>query len=658
MHGFIGLADRANLSTHSTPMNSIEHLKIQLVMNKFSNDFFEMSIALFQPRNLRMFYRVLIVFALSVCHCHLSRDVMAQDPFDLPRIMDATPGFEASEATTIFSKKLMPLWLEALSSDTVELQRQAAETIVLAKRRGMDGLDSAIPALLDRFQKPDVDRSVRSAIANALIAVDAKQSAIAFASVLSTASDIQLQSICETAIADWKSDCIVDVWRKRLTDPSESVTTRGLAIRGVARLGDESTKDELFDIVMNEVEPFSLRFESSKAIGQLSKIKASEIRDVRNDVFDQSIVKASATLRESDRVMDRLLGVNLVSGCPDAPTCELLLQYAGDPEPAIATIAWQGLLETSEPRRLDSKIEFGIANRDYRVRRQAIQLLAFWGNGEATKKLGQLLNDKHPDVRKLARVTLLEFAKEDALVDDVIDAADAALRMGWQGIQQGLLILCLLDHKPAAKTCLELGLLDHVRGEVHITAAWLLERLSVNETFASIRSYLEEHVTQIKSGKSGRYAESQYEAFSHLIQLLGRNQYKDLENVVIAKLIAKDMAILDYPIRPAAIWSIGKIYAGKKLPEKYVKPLIARLDDENPQNPESKYVKTMCAYTLGVTKTDAGLESLREFARKSGRNSRLGFYCLWAIKQLTNEPIPSANETKVFENRWFLRPLK
>ena len=625
-------------------------------MNKFSSDFFEMSIATIQSHSLLMLFRSFIVLTLLMCGA--SRCAMAQDPFDLPRIMDAEPGFEASEVTTIFSKKLMPLWLEALSSDTVELQRRAAETIVLAKRRGMGGLDSAIPPLLDRFRKPDVARSVRAAIANALIAMDAKQSATTFASVLATANDIQLQSICETAIANWRSDCIVDVWRERLNDSSESITTRVLAIRGVARLGDGSTKDKLFRIVMDETEPFSLRFESSKAIGQLSKIEVSQAGKALNAVVDQSIVKASATLLKSKRVTDRLLGVNMVAGCTDETSSEVLLEFAGDPEPAIATVAWQSLLETSDPRRLDSKIEIGIVSRDYRVRRQTVQLLAFWKNSEATTRLGRMLNDKHPEVRELARTTLLEFAKGDALVDDVIDAADAALRMDWQGIQQGLLILCLLDHKPSAKTCIELKLLDHVRGEVHITAAWLLERLSVDATFASINSYLEEHVTQIKSGKSGRYAESQYEAFSHLIQLLGRNQYKDLEEVVITKLIPKDMAILDYPIRPAAIWSIGKIYAGKKLPEKYVEPLIARLDDENPQNPESKYVKTMCAYTFGVTKTDQGLESLREFARKSGRDSRLGFYCLWAINQLTNEPIPPANETKIFENRWFLRPLK
>ena len=144
-----------------------------------------------------------------------------------------------------------------------------------------------------------------------------------------------------------------------------------------------------------------------------------------------------------------------------------------------------------------------------------------------------------------------------------------------------------------------------------------------------------------------------------------------MEKIVISRLIPKDKSILNYtigpnpdsepfpnPIRPAAIWAIGKIYAGQDLPEKYSSALIARLNDETPMSPESEYVKTMCAFTFGATKTDVALESLRKFARKSGRNSRLGFHCLWAIRELTSEPIPPEIESKKSENRWFLRPLK
>lgn len=556
----------------------------------------------------------------------------------------------------------MPLWLEALNSDNIELQRRASETITLAKRRGMTGLDQAVEPLLALFQKADVDGSVRRAVANALTSIDAKETAIDFSKVLATANDIQLQSICETAIANWQSDCMVSEWRERLVDSSNGTTTRVLAIRGLAKLSDSSSLRKIYDIVLDEKEPFAERYEASKAFGLISKAANLDKGDTAERIDVSEVIATSKGFSDSETIVIRLLGVNLITGYSETlnneKLTELILKYAVDRESTVATIAWQSLLASSNPRVLDSKIGFGIENRDFKIRRQAVELLSGSKSGEAAKKLGQLLNDKHPKVRSLARKTLLEFAKDESLVDDVIVAADTSLRSDWQGIQQGLLILCELNHKPSAKTCIELELLDHDRGEVHITAAWLLERLSVDETFGYINSYLEKHVTQIKSGKSGRYAASQYEAYSHLIQLLGRNQYKAMEEVVIAKLIPKDMGILDYPIRPAAIWAIGKIYAGQELPEKYVSPLIARLDDENPQNPESKYVKTMCAFTFGTTKTNAALDFLREFARKSGRDSRLGFYCHWAINQLTKEPIPPSNESKKFETRWFLRPLK
>ena len=382
--------------------------------------------------------------------------------------------------------------------------------------------------------------------------------------------------------------------------------------------------------------------------------------------------------------------MNLIAGYGETTTkeqmtnkqlTELMLKYAGDEESAVATIAWQSLLASSNPRVLDSKLEFGIENRDFKIRRQAVELLSHSKSSEAARKLGQLLNDKHPEVRSFARDTLLEFSKDKSLVDDVINVAETSLRTDWQGIQQGLLILGALDHKPTAMTCLELKLLDHDRGEVHLTTAWLLERLSVEETFSEINSFLEKHVMRIKpekeddqsGGWNGPYRASHYEALAHLIQLLGRNQYRAMEKIVIRRLIPKDKSIMTYtidpnpnpdsesfpnPIRPAAIWAIGKIYAGQELPEEYQSALIARLDDESPMDPEDQHVKTMCAFTLGATKTSTALEVLRKFSRKFGRNSRFGFHCFWAIRELTSEPIPPEIESKKFEDRWFLRPLK
>ena len=219
-------------------------------------------------------------FAIGFSHF-----VVGQDPFDLPRIMDAEPGFEPSPTKIIFSKELMPLWLEALNSDNVELQRRAAETIVLAKRRRMTGLNQAAKPLLSLFQKENVDGSVRRAVANALTSIDAMESAIVFSRILATTNDIQLQSICETAIANWKSDCMVSEWRERLVDSSNGTTTRVLAIRGLAKLCDSASIRTIYDVVLDEKEPFAVSLKHRRRLDGFLKqrtwIKQRQPKELR-----------------------------------------------------------------------------------------------------------------------------------------------------------------------------------------------------------------------------------------------------------------------------------------------------------------------------------------------------------------------------------------
>ena len=51
------------------------------------------------------------------------------------------PKLELPGPIRTFSPGLKPLWLQALAGPEADLRRQAAQTIVLAKRRGMLGLE-------------------------------------------------------------------------------------------------------------------------------------------------------------------------------------------------------------------------------------------------------------------------------------------------------------------------------------------------------------------------------------------------------------------------------------------------------------------------------------------------------------------------------------
>src|SRR4051812_26674785 len=91
----------------------------------------------------------------------------AEDVIDSP--MYENPKLATSTTRKKFSPKLIPLWLQALGRPENEMKCRAAQAIVLAKHRGLTGLESTITPLLNVFDNPQQDASVRIACAQALI---------------------------------------------------------------------------------------------------------------------------------------------------------------------------------------------------------------------------------------------------------------------------------------------------------------------------------------------------------------------------------------------------------------------------------------------------------------------------------------------------------
>ncbi len=581
---------------------------------------------------------------------HLS----GQDPYQLPHIMWQDPHFEEVQPEVVFGNDLLPLWMKALNSESTELQRKAAETIPVAIHRGMSGLDKVTKPLLEKLNSPNLAPVVQLAIVKAVVAIGDLKSAERLAKLHSSTSDSRVQKVIENALIDWKNPALKSIWRKRILDATtgntNGILSDVLAIRGVTSIGDDQSIASLGILLADREQNFRVRYEAAKSIGQLAS---------------SGFIEFSRSRLSSDQLTERILGVTVMDNHPSASSHPILLSYAIDPEPAVAVIAWESILGSNAPRELDQSIEFAMTNPDNKIRILGLNLIRLWKNRAAVQRAGQLLSDPHPAVRNLARQICLEFASADdpanpgkppALMSDVLAAGMKSLQTNWQGIQQGLLLLSELDHKPAAERCLEL--LDHPRPEVHITAGWTLDRLSVKSTFPTILQRLEKQVSDIKSGGAAKYPESQYESIAHLIELLGRNKYADLQTVVIEKLIAKDMSILSYPIRPAAIWSIGQIFKGKKIPEGLSDRMLERLMDDDNMNPEHENVKSMVAIAFALTGDQSKVDSIRTYAESSKQNARLGFSCYWSINQLTGEPIPIPKKFERKDTNWFLVPIQ
>ena len=564
--------------------------------------------------------------------------IPAQDPFDLPRRMEQDPKFTEVQPVVVFSERLLPAWIEALKSDDVNLQRKVAESVVIARQRKMKNLQQLKAVLLDTLGSEQLDQRVLRAVAKAIVALDLREASDSFLQIASSDRDEELQSILHPALADWKVEAARSLWKEMIQSPSASLQQKCLACQGLGRLGKIEMVDQLLEIVEDETRSFRLRFAAARGLGGSMK---------------KGLEKTAARLSGSEQVAERILAAWLIGNQVSDESAALRLRLAIDPEPAVAVIAWNAILESADPRGLDPHAEFGRQNRGKGVRLATIRLMGLWRDESATRQIGQLLSDPHPEVRVSARKQLLEFAGDDALRKPVLQAAERSLETNWQGIQQGLLIVQALDHKPVAMRLLPL--LDHERAEVHVTAGWTLENLSVPETLNPVFQRLEKLVG---SGKYLGLRESEFERMGHLIQLLGKNRFAEMEKTIIQTLIPKDMRVNEYPIRPAAIWSLGQIYSGRMLPEDLQVLLRARILDDDPMNPEHTFVKSMCAYTFAMTGTRAAIPDIEKYAESVSPNSRFGFFCNWALNRMDGRPIPVVEPFRRRDTNWFLNPIE
>ena len=168
----------------------------------------------------------------------------------------------------------------------------------------------------------------------------------------------------------------------------------------------------------------------------------------------------------------------------------MLLDFAADPEPAVAAIAWERLLEIDSSLLL-GLTESGLQNLDARIREYAVRAVADHPTNQRLSTLAALLSDPHPDVRNLVRRTLLRHAGDGDFDRTVREQGVRILQQAdWRGIEQAGMLLAALDHDEIAPNLLEL--LEHPRSEVALMAAWGLRVLGVPETLSPMLAYAQQ----------------------------------------------------------------------------------------------------------------------------------------------------------------------
>jgi hypothetical protein len=536
------------------------------------------------------------------------------------------------------SPETVELWLEALAGPEADLKRQAAESIAVAHESGLADLRDTASELMKTLEEGDVHPVVAQAVARALTTIDARQAADLLLERAKRDGPAVARFV-EPALARWDYEPVRAVWLERLAAPDTRRRLLVLAIEGAEAVGEKQAQADLLRLARSRLVPPDIRLAASRALGRL-----------QGDGLQKDAQELAGS-KSPGGLLDRIVAASMLGSHQGEPATRLLLELAVDPEPAVAAIAIERLLEI-DPQLVNSVVDRAIASRDAKLRRLGAEALVAQPSPQTVASLGPMLDDLHPDVRRYVRSSLEEIASQAELADAVISQASEALASRqWRQLEQAILLLANLVYKPAADRFVEL--LEFERPEVFISAAWGLGRLSVPET-------LEPMLEKVRRETEAAFVppvlgEDVARQLCHLIQTLGRMKYAPCDPV-LRRYIPKTSPF-PAEARAAAIWALGHLYADS--PQDDLSGLLqSRLKDESMLDPEVFEVRLMSAVSLGRMRCEDSLETLRHYVQFYGVNSALGYACAWAVHQITGEPLSELKSSKVNVAGWFLEPIE
>jgi hypothetical protein len=567
-------------------------------------------------------------------------ETLFDDVIDSP--MYQAPALPVPAIVRVFPENAK-LWLKSLERPETDMRYKAAEAIALARRQGMRGLETTIVPLQAAFKRSDQDAAVRLAIAEALIALEARDTADSFLSHARSGS-VEMRNIVEPALARWHYQPAREMWLERLKDPATPARSLVLAVRGLVAVRDPRATDPLRQLLLSEGAPGFVRVEAARALAQL-----------RHEGLEAEAERlAGSTSRQG--IAGRLAAVALLTQHRGDRAVTVLQRLLMDSEAAVAAAAVARLLEI-DAGLLTDKSEYLMAHSDAKLRRYAVEVLARFPSAANVRRLGDRLGDSHTEVRRHARRALHESAAKKELLTAVIAEGERMLASDrWQALEQAIILLAQLQHKAVASRLMEL--LSYDRPEVCLTAAWGLRKLAVPETLSPAARYADAQRQRVLNGmKRGEHPAVPEKVVEYqlaqLNQLLGEQRYRPADTV-LRGFIPKRVPLRLTEARVAAIWSLGLIHDGTKVAD-LAADLEARLTERpRPPPPEDARVRAMSAISLGRLR--AALPTLRKFCpTQQASQDRLTNACGWAIEQITGERLRMALPVSV-KGRWFLEP--
>jgi HEAT repeat protein len=563
----------------------------------------------------------------------------AAEPLKIDSPMWRDPACQLPEFKTVIPQELVRPWKRALEFHDAELRRMAADTLVTARQRGMEGLEGLRGRLAELAGDQEAGPVVRRAAARALVALDSREHAELLARV-AAAEGPEVAQLVEPALARWGYGGLASEWLKRLEDHSVPQVSWRLALDCLVIREERAAAEPLLKFVHDDRTPITLRLAAAKAVAALEQ--DGLVDDARRLASDKSTAAAPR----------RTLGVTLLRRHRDAESVTLLRELATDADPAVAAAAFERLLEI-DPKHTYDLAAAALGNADVKVRSAAARALVAQGEASSVRQVSVLLADRNPTLRVWVRQSLVELAQRPELRRVVIEEMERSLDTHpWQGLEQAMMLAVSLEHAAIAGRLVEY--MPHPRPEVALAACFALRKFRVPELLPPMLEHATKQQQRRLDGGGQSYETVMMDdQLIQLAQAFGEMRYEPADRL-LRKFVPK---VVPYGIhaRAAACWALGYLHEGKA-PADLVGQFQERLSDVASEMPEADEVRRMCAASMGRMRAESALPVLRRFCDGEGQFTDVGQSCWWSIELMTDEKRPPFIVYSRNLLGWFMQP--
>lgn len=394
--------------------------------------------------------------------------------------------------------------------------------------------------------------------------------------IAQTSPDLAMQ--IESVLMQWKHPAPLTIWRDRIKDLDGDWQAISLAIQGIETYSDDVSMDSLVELLKKPNLPLPIKIASSRVLGHLKKNGLEPMaREFYQSNFPAKDLFAAQLIASHDS--------------PDAMSLQRKLLQSD--QPVAVSIAYSSLSRFHES--LATELAPALSSHpEFLVRKQAIENLGKNPSESNLRQLASVFNDKHVDLRDLAREALFEHSSAPewrSLVDGIVDQqiADGS----DLSIEQALILAVQLDRKDLCERML--SLLDHPNEILRIRAAWGLQEIAAGEeTILQVLGIVTRFTDQLRDGPG--IDPSERVQLAYLLHVFGANYYGPAENL-LREYVPKAGQKMTPHARGPAIWSLGKILQGSR-----DKQLSAQLQErffDQGQDAEAENVRFASAISLG-----------------------------------------------------------